>query len=59
MIFFSVRSNFISLMVTKSAYYTCHVDTPLNKILILMFNSIYHCNNQISSISVNKQWLFH
>ena len=49
-ILFSVRSNFISLMVTKSVIFTRHVDTPcmkmvfspLVKMLLLVVNSIYN-----------------
>ena len=49
-ILFSVRSNFISLMVTKSVILTRHVDTPFVKmvfspfvkILLLLVNSIYN-----------------
>ena len=49
-ILFSVRSNFISLMITKSVIFNIHVDTPcmkmvfspLVKILLLVVNSIYN-----------------
>ena len=49
-ILFSVQSNFISLMVTKSVIFTLYVDTPCMKmvfsprvkILLLVVNSIYN-----------------